>query len=162
MSDDGFLLCYVMCVLPDRLPAWGPFPFLRPSLLRTAANQNWHIPSGTCSFCSCRSGCYQRFRVCALCFPDCFFLVDRGRCFRFFFLRTGVAVLAPVPAASLAPVIVATGDIAVVPSPRPAVAVVDPALPASAVARPSVASAATASVAAAAAPTDSAFVLVIS
>ena len=33
MPDDGFLLCYVMCVLPDRLPAWGPFPFLRPSLL---------------------------------------------------------------------------------------------------------------------------------
>ena len=26
--NDGLLLCYVMCVLPDRLPAWGPFPFL--------------------------------------------------------------------------------------------------------------------------------------
>jgi hypothetical protein len=25
MPDDGFLLCYVMCVLPDRLPAWGRF-----------------------------------------------------------------------------------------------------------------------------------------
>ena len=57
------------------------------------------------------------------------------------------------PAASLAPVIVATGGIAAVPSPRSAVAVVDPALPAVAVAVPSVAAAATASVAAAAAPT---------
>jgi hypothetical protein len=95
-------------------------------------------------------------RVCALCFPDCFFFLDPGRCFRFFFLRTGVAVLAPVPAATRATVVVATGGIAAVPSPRSVVAVVDPALPAVAVAVPSVpsvAAAATASVAAAAAPT---------
>ena len=125
VTNGGLRLCYVMCVLPDRLPAWGPFHFLRPSLLLTAANQNWHIPGGTCSLCSYRSGhCQARCRNLALCFPVCFFLIDRGLFFRFFFLRTGVAVLAPVPAASLAPVIVATGDIAVVPSPRPAVAVV--------------------------------------
>ena len=46
VTNDGLRLCNVMCVLPGRLPAWGPFPFLRPSLLLTAANQNLHIPVG--------------------------------------------------------------------------------------------------------------------